>query len=120
MTAISLPGCFRKRFRKQRIHLLGMRVGVANPKVKITTDAYPMERTQNQKRPLGNAPLQYLFLLSCSVEKVMHQRPNPIHSFFQREMARVEKMEFCAGNISRRAMLNADLFAVVLQGIRVG
>ena len=30
----------------------------------------------------------------------MHQRPNPIHFFFQREMARVEKMELCAGNIS--------------------
>jgi hypothetical protein len=25
----------------------------------------------------------------------MHQRPNPIHFFFQREMARVEKMELC-------------------------
>jgi hypothetical protein len=30
----------------------------------------------------------------------MHQRPNPIHFFFQREMARVEKMELCTGNIS--------------------
>ena len=30
----------------------------------------------------------------------MHQRPNPIHFFFQREMARVEKMELRAGNIS--------------------
>ena len=30
----------------------------------------------------------------------MHQRPNPIHFFFQREMARVEKMDLCAGNIS--------------------
>jgi hypothetical protein len=30
----------------------------------------------------------------------MHQRPNPIHFFFQREMARIEKMELCAGNIS--------------------
>ena len=30
----------------------------------------------------------------------MHQRPNPIHFFFQREMGRVEKMELCAGNIS--------------------
>jgi hypothetical protein len=30
----------------------------------------------------------------------MHQRPNPIRFFFQREMARVEKMELCAGNIS--------------------
>ncbi len=29
----------------------------------------------------------------------MHQRPNPIHFFFQREMARVEKMELCTGNI---------------------
>ena len=27
----------------------------------------------------------------------MHQRPNPIHFFFQREMARVEKMELCTG-----------------------
>src|SRR5215469_5803841 len=35
-----------------------------------------------------------------SVEKLMHQRPNPIHFFLQREMARVEKMELCAGNIS--------------------
>jgi hypothetical protein len=30
----------------------------------------------------------------------MHQRPYPIHFFFQREMARVEKMELCIGNIS--------------------
>ena len=30
----------------------------------------------------------------------MHQRPNPISFFFQREMACVEKMELCAGNIS--------------------
>ena len=30
----------------------------------------------------------------------MHQRPNPIYFFFQREMARVEKMELCTGNIS--------------------
>src|SRR5215475_15854394 len=36
----------------------------------------------------------------CSVEKLMHQRPNPIHFFFKREMARVEKMELCTGNIS--------------------
>ncbi len=45
-------------------------------------------------------PFQYLFLVYCSVEKLMHQRPNPIHFFFQREMARVEKMELCAGSIS--------------------
>src|SRR5262244_2220369 len=57
-----------------------------------------MERTQNQKRSLGNA-FQYLFLVYCSVEKLMHQRPNPIHFFFQREMARVEKMELCAWDI---------------------
>ena len=30
----------------------------------------------------------------------MHQRTNPIHFFFQREMARIEKMELCAGNVS--------------------
>src|SRR5215831_15265792 len=36
----------------------------------------------------------------CSVEKLMHQRPNPIHFFLQREMAGLEKMELCAGNIS--------------------
>src|SRR5207249_2834729 len=46
------------------------------------------------------APFQYLFLVYFSVEKLMHQRPNPIHFFFQREMARVEKMELCTGNIS--------------------
>src|SRR5438477_7178410 len=34
-----------------------------------------------------------------AVEKLMHQRPNPIHFFFQREMARVEKMELCTGDI---------------------
>src|SRR5215471_12284625 len=45
-------------------------------------------------------PFQYLFFVYCSVEKLMHQRPNPVHFFFQREMARVEKMELCAGNIS--------------------
>src|SRR5215831_6574487 len=44
-------------------------------------------------------PFQYLFLVYCSVEKLMHQRPNPIHFFFQREMARVEKMELCAWDI---------------------
>src|SRR3954468_23286409 len=45
-------------------------------------------------------PFQYLFLVYCSVEKLMHPRPNPIHFFFQREMARVEKMELCIGDIS--------------------
>ena len=34
-----------------------------------------------------------------SVEKLMHQRPNPIHFFFQREMARVKKMELCVGKL---------------------
>src|SRR3954469_16292106 len=45
------------------------------------------------------ATSQYLILVHCSVEKLMHQRPNPIHFFFQREMARVEKMELCAWDI---------------------
>jgi integrase len=35
-------------------------------------------------------PFQYLSLVYCSVEKLMHQRPNPIRFFFQREMARIE------------------------------
>ena len=30
----------------------------------------------------------------------MHQRPNPVHFFFQREMARIEKVELCAGKLS--------------------
>src|SRR6266576_5180022 len=40
------------------------------------------------------------FFVYCAVKKLMHQRPNPTHFFFQREMARVEKMELGAGNIS--------------------
>src|SRR5262249_14422037 len=58
-----------------------------------------MERTQI-KRDLLATPFQYLFLVYCSFEKLMCQRPNPIHFFFQREMARIEKMQLCAGNIS--------------------
>jgi len=34
-----------------------------------------------------------LFLVYYMVEKLMHQLPNPINFFFQREMARIEKME---------------------------
>ena len=30
----------------------------------------------------------------------MHQRSNPIHFFFQREVARVKKMELCVGKLS--------------------
>src|SRR5262250_3751841 len=52
------------------------------------------------KRDLLATPFQYLFLVYCSVEKLMHQRPNPIQLFFQREMARVEKMWLYTGNIS--------------------
>src|SRR5689334_12582388 len=44
--------------------------------------------------------LQQIPLADRSVEKLMHQRPNSIHFFFQREMARVKKMELCTGNIS--------------------
>src|ERR1700758_2391588 len=58
-----------------------------------------MERTQI-KRDLLATPFLYLFLVYCSVEKLMHQRPNPIHFFFQREMARVKKMELCLGKLS--------------------
>ena len=35
----------------------------------------------------------------------MHQRPNPIHFFFQREMARVEKMELCAWEAPNKATM---------------
>src|SRR2546427_6535637 len=35
----------------------------------------------NQKRSRAT-PFQYLFLVYRSVEKLMHQRPNPIHFFF--------------------------------------
>src|SRR4051794_28204279 len=58
-----------------------------------------MERTKI-KRDLLATPFQYLVLVYCSVEKLVHQRPNPIHFFFQREMARVEKVELCTGKIS--------------------
>src|ERR1700749_771254 len=57
-----------------------------------------MERTQI-KRDLLATPFLYLFLVYCSVEKLMHQPPNPIHFFFQREMARVKKMELCVGKL---------------------
>src|SRR5262249_35598349 len=51
-------------------------------------------------RDLLATPFQSLFLVYCSLEELMHQRPDPIQFFLQREMARVEKMELCAGNIS--------------------
>src|SRR5205814_10099343 len=48
------------------------------------------------RRSLGNAAnISY-----CSAEKLKHQRPNTIYFFFQREMARVKKMELCPGKIS--------------------
>src|SRR5262249_39078278 len=63
----------------------------------------PLDRREGdemKKEPLLFArPFRYLFLVYCSVEKLMHQRTDPIQVFFQREMARVEKMEFCTGNI---------------------
>src|SRR6201993_825996 len=66
-----------------------------------TTRRVPEEsETAQIKRDILATPFQYLFLVYCSVEKLMRQRPNPIHFFFQREMARVEKMELCTGNIS--------------------
>src|SRR5262245_50198933 len=57
------------------------------------------EDPPSKRDPLATT-FPYSFLLYCSVEKLMHQRPNPIHFFFQREMARIEKMELCTGNIS--------------------
>src|SRR5439155_16123712 len=55
-------------------------------------DQGPILRSLRWPEPIGP--------VYCSVEKLMHQRANPIHFFFQREMARVEKMELCTGNIS--------------------
>src|SRR5207244_4763633 len=72
---------------------------------RVPSIAYPMESTQNQERSLGNA-LSILISCCCSVEKLMHQRPNPIHFFFQREMARVEKMKLCTGSISFKEFSN--------------
>src|SRR5215831_14116123 len=40
-----------------------------------------------------------VFLVYRSFEKTTHQRTNPIPFFFQREMARVEKMELCAWDV---------------------
>jgi hypothetical protein len=108
--------CFRKLFRKS-VFTCWACVAVANPKVKINTERMSFFmlciasvlsvmccdirwRGPKIKRDLLATPFQYLFLVYCSVEKLMHQRPNPIHFFFQREMARVEKMELCTGNIS--------------------
>src|ERR1043166_8114138 len=51
------------------------------------------------KRDLSPKRFQFSSLVYCPVEKLTHQRPNPIHFFFQRKMARVEKMKLCAGNI---------------------
>src|SRR5215467_12378423 len=68
-----------------------------------TSIASPMGEGRKTKRDLLATLFQYLrgsFLAYCSVEKLMHQRPNPIHFLFQREMARVEKIELCTGNIS--------------------
>jgi hypothetical protein len=57
-------------------HGLALRVNTWTP---LRLDSYPVYR---------------------SVEKLMHQRPNLIHFFFQRKMARIEKMELCVGKIS--------------------
>src|SRR3954470_152528 len=40
------------------------------------------------------------FCVYRAVEKLMHQRPNPIPLFFQREMARIKKIKLRAGDIS--------------------
>src|SRR5215470_931448 len=57
-------------------------------------------RGPKTKRNLLATPFQYLVFVYCSVEKLMHQRPNPIHFFFQSEMAGVKKMELCVGKLS--------------------
>src|SRR6267143_3540411 len=96
MTSISLPGASGSSFVRS-VFTCWACVAEANPKVKINTER------------MSFFMLCIAFVLSvmcrdnrvrCSVEKLMHQRPHPIHFFFQREMARVEKMELCTGNIS--------------------
>src|SRR2546430_1182780 len=116
MTSISLPGASGSFFVRS-VFTCWACVAVANPKVKINTERMSFFmlciasvlsvmccdirwRGPKIKRDLLATPFQYLFLVYCSVEKLMYQRPNPIHFFFQREMARVEKMELCTGNIS--------------------
>src|SRR5438105_7207667 len=116
MTSISLPGASGRCFVRS-VFTCWACVAVANPKVKINTERMSFFmlciasvlsvmccdirwKGPKIKRDLLATPFQYLFLVYCSVEKLMHQRPNPIHFFFQREMARVEKMELCTGNIS--------------------
>src|SRR5512132_1928328 len=109
MTSISLPGASGRCFVRS-VFTCWACVAVANPKVKINTERMSFFRLciasdlsvmccdirwrgPKIKRDLLATPFQYLFLVYCSVEKLMHQRPNLIHFFFQREMARVEKME---------------------------
>src|SRR6266436_8388949 len=96
MTSISLPGASGSCFVRS-IFTCWACVAVANPKVKIIT-----ERMSFFMLCIASvlSVFQYLFIVYCSVEKLMHQRPNPIPFFFQREMARVEKMELCVGKIS--------------------
>src|SRR5499433_2131339 len=116
MTSISLPGASGSLFVKS-VFTCWACVAAANPKVKINTERMSFFmlciasvlsviccdnrwRGPKIKRDLWQRPFQYVFLVYCSVEKLMHPRPNPIHFFFQREMARVEKMELCTGKIS--------------------
>src|SRR5215469_216509 len=66
-----------------------------------------MERTRIKKDLLGT-PFQYLVLVYCSVEKLMHQRPNLIHFFFQREMSCIKKMKLGPGNISFQEFSSLD------------
>src|SRR5215472_12739115 len=109
MTSISLPGVSGSCFVKS-VLTCWAGVAMANPKVKINTERmsfFPLcipfflsvmgcDNRKVRLRQTSNAK----FSVYCSVEKLMHQRPNPIHFFFQREMAGIEKMELCAGNIS--------------------
>src|SRR5215472_980880 len=109
MTSISLPGVSGSCFVKS-VLTCWAGVAMANPKVKINTERmsfFPLcipfflsvmgcDNRKVRHRQTSNAK----FSVYCSVEKLMHQRPNPIHFFFQREMASVEKMDLCTGNIS--------------------
>src|SRR5215510_2918070 len=98
MTSISLPGASGSCFVRS-VFTCWACIAVANPKVKINTERMSFFMLCIAS-VLSATPFQYLFLGYFSVQKFMHQRPNSILFFFQREMARVEKMELCTGNIS--------------------
>src|SRR3954466_1533715 len=75
---------------------------ISSGKYVLASGSLPLHTLRPKtKKDLLVTHFQYLFLAYyCSVEKLVHQRPNLIHFFFQCEMACVKKMELCTGNVS--------------------